>query len=60
MKYLIFETKEAAEQRDHEEAVRRGCTGTTQYWWGVTELESGFGLAVGEDQLQDDEEASEI
>ena len=60
MKYLIFETQVAAEQRDHEEAVRRGCAGVTQYWWGISELESGFGLAVGEDPLQDGEEASEI
>jgi hypothetical protein len=59
MKYLIFSTKELAEQRDHEEAVRRGCEGTTQYWWGVAELTSGFGLAVGEDPLQAGEEAVE-
>ena len=33
MKYLVFNTKKVALQRNAQEAQFRGCHGITQYWW---------------------------
>ena len=59
MKYLIFENQEAANQRNNEEAIRRGCHGVTQYWWSMTEVDGQYKLSIGEDILQEGEEAIE-
>jgi len=37
--YLVFATKQLAQDRSHAEAVARGCAidGTTQWWWDIVE-----------------------
>ncbi len=41
MKYLLFNTKTEALDRDAEEALSRGCTGETKYWWGQRITKAG-------------------
>lgn len=56
MKYLVFDSESAADSRNHEEAIRRGCcNGITLYWWEKREIEGKVGLAVGDDNLQNGE-----
>jgi len=33
MVYKIYATEEEAKEASHQEALDRGCSGTTQYWW---------------------------
>lgn len=49
MRYLI--TPEAY-SISHTEAVKRGCTGSTVYWWNVIEHPSNGSLAI---ELPDEE-----
>ncbi len=39
MNYLIYETKEQAQDRSHQEAVSNGAGegSTTAYWWSIIE-----------------------
>ena len=41
MKYLLFNTKSEALDRDAEEALSRGCTGETKYWWAARITKAG-------------------
>ena len=41
MKYLVFNTREAALQRNAQEAQLRGCLGTTLYWWITRDTKAG-------------------
>lgn len=36
MKYLIYPNEQSALDRSHEVAVAQGCSGVTQYWFGVS------------------------
>jgi hypothetical protein len=38
MKGIILNNIKEAEALNHREAIRRGCTGTTQYWFSTREL----------------------
>jgi hypothetical protein len=62
MKYLIFNTQQTAEQRNHNEAINRGCNGVTQYWWGMINhpTQSQWAIAVGNDNLQNGEVGQEL
>jgi hypothetical protein len=33
MYYKIYPTEEEAKEVSHQEALDRGCSGTTLYWW---------------------------
>lgn len=41
MNYLVFSTAAEAEQRSREEAISRGCSGNTLYWWDWAEGADG-------------------
>jgi hypothetical protein len=41
MKYLIYNTKTEALDRDAEEALSRGCKGQTKYWWAARITKAG-------------------
>ena len=41
MKYLVFNTKQQAEDRSSQEAQARGCSSTTLYWWETKETKAG-------------------
>jgi len=43
--YLELPTLEAIE-RNHEEAVKRGCSGTTLEWWACTQVDDNIYLHV--------------
>lgn len=50
MKAILYENKSEAETFSKFEALRRGCTGTTQYWWPVRKTKRlGYAVMVGED-----------
>lgn len=55
MKILTM-TKDAAMERSHQEAISRGCSGNTLYWWGFCD----DGLLIFDDKsgLTDDEKAA--
>ena len=48
MKYLVFNTEEAAANRTNQEAIARGCGGTsTKYWWVNRETQDNkFALLI--------------
>lgn len=49
MRYLPFDTGQAAIERNMIEAIRRGCDMvTTRYWWPMVEIGGKFGLIVDE------------
>lgn len=50
MKYLVFNTEEAAANRTNQEAIARGCGGTsTKYWWVNRETQDNkFALLIPE------------
>ena len=41
MKYLLFNTKEAAFDRSMQEADIRSCGRSTKYWWGASITKAG-------------------
>ena len=41
MKYLVFNTKQQAQDRSAQEAQARGCSGVTKYWWTVKQTKAG-------------------
>ena len=45
MRYLTFESKEAADQRASAEALARGCGPVTARWW-ASEEDEATGAAV--------------
>lgn len=45
MRYLTFESKEAADQRASAEALARGCGPVTARWW-ASEADEATGAAV--------------
>ena len=50
MKYIICATEADAIARSSEEALNRGCSGTTTQWWGWREMADGrFALLVDDD-----------
>ena len=52
MRYLPFDTGQAAIERNMIEAIRRGCDMvTTRYWWPMVEIGGGFGLIVDENEI---------
>jgi hypothetical protein len=47
VKYLIFPDFASAQSRSHQQAIAKGCTGETQYWWEcIANVATGQG-AVG-------------
>ena len=40
MKYLLFNTKQEAQDRSEQEAQARHCSGTTKYWWTVKQTKA--------------------
>ena len=52
MRYLPFDTEQAAQERNMIEAIRRGCDMvTTRYWWPMVEIGGKFGLIVDENEI---------
>ena len=52
MRYLVFDTEQAAKDRNMVEARRRGCDMvTTRYWWPMVEIGGKFGLIVDENEI---------
>ena len=51
MKALVFNTKELAETQSNAEALRRGCSGVTSYWWPIREMANGQYAMMVEDDL---------
>ena len=41
MYYKIYASESGAKRASRKEAVKRGCTGTTQYWYGWIVHEDG-------------------
>tara|TARA_R110000824_G_C15070478_1_gene663311 strand:+ start:672 stop:896 length:225 start_codon:yes stop_codon:yes gene_type:complete len=42
MKYLLFNTKEGSLERSSQEAMARGCSGSsTKYWWDARVTKAG-------------------
>jgi hypothetical protein len=60
MNALLFQTQADAEIRNHEEAVSRGCTGVTHYWWPMTEYEGQWALLVNGDPVRETEVVFDI
>jgi len=58
---LRFDTLEQADQRNHEEATRRGCTGNvTCEWWQVREQDGKVYLIINNDEVLEGEVVVEI
>jgi hypothetical protein len=57
MRYLPFDTEQAARERNMIEAFRRGCDMvTSQYWWPTVDGTDGKVLNVGDgDGLSEEE-----
>ena len=49
MKYKVFDTLEEAMAYSQAEALKRGCTGTTKYWWSWITHEDGRSALCGEE-----------
>jgi hypothetical protein len=61
MKCLQFDTLEAAQQRNTQEAIARGCTGdVTAQWWSMREQNNKFYLVVNDDALLEGEVAVDV
>lgn len=54
MSYIIFNSLSEAQDYSRDEAVTRGCSGTTQYWYAITEHPSDGRAAVniGDDEVE--------
>ena len=51
MKYLLFNTKEAAFDRSMQEADIRSCGRSTKYWWGTSITKAGkWALCIPDDE----------
>jgi hypothetical protein len=49
MSYLVFDTEQAAKDRNKAESKRRGCDMvTTCYWWPMMVNDGGWYLQVNE------------
>jgi hypothetical protein len=60
MKGIIFTTKEELDLANHNEAIKRGCEGTTLFWFSTAELTDGtFALITDENIIVTDEEGNE-
>lgn len=55
MKILIFNNKIDAENRNKQEAVSRGCFGTTIFWWTMIDYDGKYALIVNDDILFENE-----
>jgi hypothetical protein len=57
MRYLPFDTEQAARERNMIEAIRRGCDMvTSRYWWPTVSGTDGKVLDVGDgDGLSEEE-----
>jgi hypothetical protein len=62
MRYLPFDTEQAAQERNVIEAIRRGCDMvTTREWWPMVEYGDGWALDVGDgDGLSEEELARTV
>ena len=50
MKYLVFKTEAQALERTAQEAVARGCFGTTRFWLGARKTKAGkWALCISDD-----------
>lgn len=53
--YLIFPDLASAQARSQQQAIAKGCTGTTEYWWGqITNPSTGQAALVIEDAVRPD------
>ena len=57
MRIIVFNSLKDAVERNHEEAVKRGCDGVTQYWWPlrIHPTRTEYALCVGEDEVNSNE-----
>jgi hypothetical protein len=46
MRYLMFDSLEAAQAVSHAEALARGCGPVTLYWWSVEETVTGWAVCI--------------
>jgi hypothetical protein len=46
MRYLVFDTLDAALAESEAEAVARGCGPSTRYWWRVIQTATGWAVEV--------------
>ena len=53
MYYKIFDTVDEAKAFSHQEALDRGCTGTTQYWYGWIVHEDGRAALRSQEQVDE-------
>jgi hypothetical protein len=62
MRYLPFDTEQAAQERNMIEAIRRGCDMvTSRYWWPTVDGTEGKVLNVGDgDGLSEEELARTV
>lgn len=51
--YKIYSTVYGAKRASHNEAVKRGCSGTTQYWWSWITHEDGRAALRSSEQVDD-------
>lgn len=55
MKYLVYATRNGAENKSRSEAQRRGCGPITTHWWDVVEGETGdFAVIIHEKAGEED------
>lgn len=53
--YLIFSNLAAAQSRSHQQAVAKGCSGDTDYWWAqVVNQSTGQAALIIEDAARAD------
>jgi hypothetical protein len=61
MKYRIFESVEKADTVSRAEAITRGCSGVTTYWWQILVHPDGrAALALQEADTIEGETVSEV
>jgi hypothetical protein len=51
--YLIFSDLASAQARSHQQAVAKGCTGDTDYWWAqIVNQSTGQAALIIEDAVR--------
>ena len=58
---VLFDTYEEAYNLSNGEAIRRGCHGTTKFWWSIVQTnDDRFAVLVGDDTGELDANDTEV
>lgn len=54
MYYKIYASVSGAKRASRNEAIKRGCGGSTEYWWGWVVHEDGRAALCAKTKVNDD------